>query len=172
MCKFEKPNLYIFSGLSGTGKSTLAKLLAERSGSFYLNTDTIDKVLNEPGKLSSSGERYRMAHSIAGENLKLGLSVIIDCYNPCTLTRKAWENVAYESFARFVNIEVICSDEQEHKRRVLERHHHAPRDFPTWEDVKNQDYEPWHKEVIRVDTAGKRVDQAYFQLKEAVNVSV
>ncbi len=36
------PTLYIFSGLPGAGKTTLAKQLANQVGAFYLRIDTVE----------------------------------------------------------------------------------------------------------------------------------
>jgi hypothetical protein len=37
------------------------------------------------------------------------------------LTRREWESVALDAGARYVNIEVVCSNAREHRRRVEAR---------------------------------------------------
>jgi len=54
------------------------------------------------------GEWYRLSYRLAADNLRLGTSVVADSCNPIEFTRNEWENVALESGARYVNIEVVC----------------------------------------------------------------
>jgi predicted kinase len=116
-----KPKLYIFSGLPATGKSTLAKLLANNISGAYIRIDTIEQGLRNFCYFNVQGEGYWLAYRIVADNLKLGINVISDSCNPWILTRKEWENVALENNADYINIEVICSDLEEHKRRVENR---------------------------------------------------
>jgi len=43
--KNSKSILYIFSGLPGTGKSTLAKIIARKLNAVYIRIDTIEQGL-------------------------------------------------------------------------------------------------------------------------------
>jgi predicted kinase len=52
--RFSSPTLYIFSGLPGSGKSSLAKLLACERHAVYLRIDTIEQGLREPFQLPST----------------------------------------------------------------------------------------------------------------------
>lgn len=45
--------LIIFSGLPGSGKSTVAKIVAQRLGAVYLRIDTVEQAIrsvSEPGQ--------------------------------------------------------------------------------------------------------------------------
>ena len=42
-----KPILYIFSGLPGTGKTTLSQKLCKKIDAFYLRIDTIEQTLRD-----------------------------------------------------------------------------------------------------------------------------
>ena len=150
------PTLYIFGGLPGVGKTTLAQSVARRVNAAYLRIDTIEQTLRDLCAVNVQGEGYELAYRIAADNLQLGINVVADSCNPIELTRNAWEQVASESNAKCVNVEVICSDELEHRRRVESRVSSVTGlKLPTWDEVKNREYHQWTKNRIVIDTAGK-----------------
>lgn len=156
-----EPTLYNFSGLPGVGKSTLAKLLAKEKSCAYLRIDTIEKGMIELCSFDPKGEGYAMAHLLAQDNLGLGISVVADCCNPWKLTREGWENLAIENMAHCINIEIVCSDADEHKGRVEKRYEKEPNHNPNWEKVINRDYRPWHKDILKFDTAHLGKEEAF-----------
>ena len=148
--------LYIFSGLPGSGKSTLSQLLAVHVGAAYVRIDTIEQVLREVYSIDVKGEGYRLAYRVAADNLRLGVSVVADSCNPIELTRREWERVAEETGAQYVNIEIICSDLQEHRKRVETRLSTVPTlILPTWRDVTEREYDNWTVDRLVVDTCGR-----------------
>jgi predicted kinase len=154
--KPEKPMLYIFSGLPGGGKTTLAQILAQRVNAIYLRIDTIEQALREFYSLNVGGEGYRLSYRIAADNLRLGISVIADSCNPIELTRREWEQVALAAQANYVNIEVRCSDAREHRQRVETRiSTMSGLRLPTWSEVENREYHEWTVERIVIDTANR-----------------
>ncbi|WP_020612981.1 AAA family ATPase [Sediminispirochaeta bajacaliforniensis] len=165
-----KPRLYIFSGLPATGKSTLAKLLAQKISGAYLRIDTIEQGLRDLCSCDVQGEGYRLAYRIAADNLKSGIHVIADSCNPWVLTRNEWEHAAVENGADFINIEIVCSDTVEHQKRAERRTNEiAGLTLPRWEDIQKRVYHPWHKEIIRLDTAGKRIQESFDFLMRMIN---
>lgn len=159
------PNLYIFSGLPGTGKSTLAKLVAQHYKTLYLRIDTFEQGLRDLCSLEIQGEGYRLSYRIASDNLRLGLNVVADSCNPIELTRREWEQTAREAKAEFRNIEVICSDAAEHRVRIETRRPKplGPK-LPTWSEVENREYHPWTVDRIIVDTAGRSIPESAHEL--------
>jgi hypothetical protein len=76
-------------------------------------------------------------------------------------SRQAWADVAACADAALLNIEVICSDLQEHRRRVEQRQSDVPGLIPpSWQSVLDHDYEPWLPAPLTVDTAQLSIDQA------------
>jgi len=149
------PVLYIFSGLPGCGKSTLSRALARLTGAVHLRIDTIEQALHDLGHAVVRDEGYRIAYAIAADNLRLGSSVVADSCNPVAATRQAWERVATNAHATHVNIEVVCSDAGEHRRRVEARLASAPGTHePGWQEVVQREYHPWTGDRIVIDTAG------------------
>ncbi len=160
------PTLFIFSGLPGSGKSTLAQELARKINATFIRIDTIEQGLRDVCNYDVlGGEGYELSHLVASDNLKLGNNVIADSVNPWGLTRKAWNEVATSTRANFVNIEVICSDQNEHKQRIESRSIGVKNlKPPTWEEVLNRDYHNWADQRILIDTAGKAVPDSTNEL--------
>ncbi|MDA0266363.1 MAG: AAA family ATPase [Cyanobacteria bacterium] len=152
--------LFIFSGLPGTGKTSLSQQLAAHLNAIHLRIDTIEQALRDLCGLPVEGEGYRLAYRIAADNLRLGINVVADSCNPIALSRREWEQTATSNQAAFLNIEVICSDADEHRRRIESRAADIPGlQLPTWEQVVNREYHPWSQERIVIDTA-KRSETA------------
>jgi predicted kinase len=161
--------LYIFGGLPGTGKSTLAQRLARDQQAVHVRIDTIEQALREAGGLVNGPEGYIVAYHIAADNLRLGLSVVADSVNPLRVTRAAWRDVAMRAKVPFVEIEVVCSNAAEHRSRVETRCTDITGlRLPTWDKVVNRAYEPWDAEHCVIDTAGQTVEQSVSALQQAL----
>jgi predicted kinase len=161
--------LYIFGGLPGTGKSTIASRLASDLKAVYLRVDTVENTMIETGMTITGPEGYVMCYRLAEDNLKLGLSVVADTVNPIEFTRSGWRDVAVQCGVPFVEIEVACSNKAEHRARVETRPaSFANFELPTWDDVVNREYEPWDTKHILLDTAGQTPEQSIEALKKAL----
>lgn len=165
------PILFILSGLPASGKSSLAKRIAKEYNAFYLRIDTIEQALRDLSNLDVQGEGYRLAYRIASDNLHLGHNVVADSCNPINLTRREWEEVAVQCNSRYVNIEVICSDKIEHKKRCETRNSEiAGLHLPTWDEIQNRAYDAWETERIVLDTAHKSEEESFDELKKEIKV--
>jgi predicted kinase len=107
------------------------------------------------------GEGYRVAYAVAEDNLRLGRNVIADCVNPWPLTRSEWRAVADRTGVAALDVEIVCSDAAEHRRRVENRATDITgHRLPTWQDVVERDYRPWDNDRIVIDTGRLSVEQS------------
>ena len=165
--------LIVFAGLPGTGKSTLARELAKRTGAVWLRIDSLEQAILASGVVPQDADLkdtgYRAAHAVARDNLVLGRDVIADCVNPWKIARDAWQETGRAAGAEVIWIETVCSDPAEHRRRVETRTPDIPGHIlPDWPEVVARDYHPWDREGLVVDTAGRSVGECV----EAVEVGL
>lgn len=115
--------LFIFSGLPGSGKSTVAKILSERLRAVYLRVDTVEQAIRSVSEHSQKigPEGYFVLYELARENLKLGSNVVTDSVNDINLVRDAFRNIAISLNVPFLEIEILCSDKKQHRYRVENR---------------------------------------------------
>jgi len=154
--------LIIFGGLPGVGKTAIAAELARLIGALHLRIDSIEQAIRafwEAGR-SLDDVGYRVAYAVAEDNLRIGRTVIADSVNPLRLTREAWAVVAKRLRVRAIEIEVMCSDVNEHRRRVETRTTDIPGfKLPTWEEVVGRQYHLWDREHLVIDTAARTIEQ-------------
>jgi predicted kinase len=154
--------LVIFGGLPGTGKTAIASELARQLGAMHLRIDSIEQAILDSGVMSRpiNEAGYLVAYAIAEDNLRIGRTVIADSVNPLPVTRNAWLAVANHAGVSAIEVEVACSDTDEHKRRVETRITDIPGlRLPTWQEVVSRAYDPWGREHIVIDTARHSLEQ-------------
>jgi predicted kinase len=155
--------LVVVGGLPATGKSTVAGHLARLIGAPYLRVDRIEQaiVAYSPLEHPIGAAGYAVAYALASEQLTLGLDVIVECVNPIGLTRDGWAATAVHAGAALVEVEMICSDPAEHRRRVLTRATDVDGLVkPTWDDVLRREYHPWSRPHLIIDSARTGPDEA------------
>ena len=154
--------LIVFSGLPGTGKSSIARGVAPKVGAVWLRVDSVEQAIRESGVVHGSMDDagYRVLYALAYDNLLVGRDVIADSVNPWMLTRDAWRDVGLRAAARVIEVEVVCTDVEEHRRRIETRKSEVPGlVLPDWEAVIERDYHPWDRDRVIVDTAGRKLEE-------------
>ena len=164
--------LIILGGLSGTGKTTIARELAREIGAMHLRIDSIEQAIRDcaPDAVGLDEGGYRVAYAIAEDNLRVGQTVVADSVNPLKITRDAWRAVGQRAQAETMEIEVVCSDSREHRARVESRKPDiSGLRLPSWEEVISREYHPWDREHIVIDTANRSLEQNIQTLREALS---
>lgn len=164
--------LIILGGLPGSGKTTIAKKLASELGFVYIRIDSIEQALIRAGigrqTINTSG--YEVGYALAAENLQLNMSVIADSVNPLEITREAWRSLALKNKASYLEVEIICSDKNEHRQRVETRTTDIlNQKLPNWADVLQKEYEPWVQDHLIIDTANISVDEAVVKIIKSLD---
>ena len=93
--------------------------------------------------------------------------------NPVQATREAWLAVASRAQTGAIEIEVVCSDRNEHRRRVENRATDIPGlRPPTWREVEEREYDPWEREHVVIDTARGTLEDHVQTLRAAIRLAL
>jgi len=150
----------VFTGLPGTGKSSLAEAVARELGIPVFAKDWLEATLircelrpAEGGPpLGSAG--YQLLTTLAERQLQLGQSVILDSVASTLSIHAEWYTLAQTYQAEWRVIECICSDEVPQRNRLGVRQRNIPGwhelDWAEVERVKAY-YAPWAEERLILD---------------------
>ena len=153
--------LVVVGGLPGVGKTTIAAALARRTGANFVRIDAIETglTLAAESSLAVGASGYVVGHQVVRSMLVEGMDVIVDAVNPVAAARQGWTDLGVEFDVDVLPVEVVCSDEDLHRRRVESRSPNLPGHvMPTWEDVTRLSYEPWPDADLIVDSADVESD--------------
>jgi predicted kinase len=150
--------LIVVCGLPGCGKSTVADGVGAALSVPVFSVDPIEAAMwragVEPG-YETGVAAYEVAATLAGHQLAIGLTAIVDAVSHLEIARGMWRETAGRVGTPMRVIEVVCPDESVHRHRLESRR----RDIegfsePTWESVQKRraEYEPWHEERLVLDS--------------------
>lgn len=148
------------------GKTAVARGLAQEIGAVHLRIDSIEQTMRNSSITIDGPQGYVVAYAVAADNLELGLTVVADSVNPVESTRSAWRQVSRQAGKGCVEIEVVCSDREEHRLRAERRTADiAGHRLPTWKEICDREYEPWEANIV-LDTAGRHIEESVSALLE------
>ena len=154
--------LIIFSGLPGTGKSTLAEAVGHYLVFPVFAKDWLEASLLQSGLTSTDKTRslgyasYELLTLLAKRQLMLGQSVILDSVAATRSIRSEWGRLAKRYQVERRVIECVCSNEMMHRARLKVRR----RRIPGWHELEWSEVErvkryylPWRQAHLTLDMA-------------------
>jgi predicted kinase len=152
--------LIIFSGLPGTGKSTIAETLGRQLRIPVYAKDWLEATLLRTGLIPTLEDKplgfagYELLSILAERQLMLNQSVILDSVAGAPAIRTRWQQLAKQYEAGWRVIECVCSDENLHRLRLNGRQRRIPGWYELeWTQVEKakQFYLPWEEEHLVLD---------------------
>jgi predicted kinase len=150
--------LIVFSGLPGTGKSTLAEVAGRQ---LRVPVFAVDWLL---GSLTPFGGYHldellkagaELLTTLALRQLELGQSAILDFPAEDLTTRTRWRTLAHAAGAQFRVVVCTCSDRELHRARLEGRKRGIPgwHEGGNWANVERRmtEFPPWTGEVLTID---------------------
>ena len=166
--------MILFSGLPGTGKSTLAEAIGRQLGIPVFAKDWLEASLLQSGLASNSDLKllgfagYELLTVLAERQLMLNQSVILDSVASRQTIRDNWFHLAEQYGAERRVIECICSDEVLHRSRLERRQ----RNIPGWHELEwaevetvKQYYPRWEEDHLVLDMVNS-LGQNLFKARE------
>lgn len=150
------------AGLPGAGKSSLAEALGRALPAPVVSVDPIDAAMRQAGIAAGQPTglaAYLAAEAVADGILALGQAVIVDAVNAVEPARDQWRRLAASHRVPLRFVEVHCTDEDLHRRRLAARRRGLTGlPEPTWDDVRERraGFAPWTAAdtPLRLDSTG------------------
>src|SRR5215467_13261721 len=157
--RMKTPRLIVMSGLPGSGKSTIAEGLAERLKLPVFSVDPIESALMRAGiprSFETGLAAYLVAETLAGEQLKLGNSVIVDAVNAEEEGKDVWRGLARKYGLELTVLQVIVGNRAHHRQRIESRVRglHGFGEV-TWDQVEARErvFTAWKEKVLTLDSS-------------------
>ncbi len=80
---------------------------------------------------------------------------MVDAVNPVEVARAGWRLLSTDTGAALLFVEVVCSDQDRHRRQVEGREADLTDwALPDWQAVLDREYETWQGEHLVIDNLG------------------
>ena len=155
--------LVIFSGLPGTGKSTLANRLARELRWPLLCIDDVVGEVPENTGIPFWDSKVKILLRLTEVQLDLGLNVIVDSVF-MNMDRHHAQELALKYNARFLPIYVHVTDDRVWEQRVTARYDEMDnKDVATWKRIQHQRerFRDWEPDTALFIDSLHPVDQNY-----------
>ncbi len=173
-----QPVLVMLCGLPGTGKSTLARRLADQLPAVMVESDRVRQTLfTPPTYTAEESQRVHMVcHILIGWYLRHYYHVVYDATNLYEHHRQLVYRLAARSGARLTVAEITASDEIIRERlaprgrrgaALYSAEDYSDADWQVYERMRRR-AEPIQREHISVDTSDGDVGRAVSYLLEAI----
>lgn len=149
----------VFAGLPGTGKSTLADLVAARMNAPAFAGDWLMEALRPYGVFAEMGRHaflgiyHNLLDALIARQLALGQSAVVDCLVTDRIADH-WARRARRHQARLYVVECVCSDRDLHRSRVEGRR----RTIPGWHEDGWESVERIRREFPPLSSADLTID--------------
>jgi predicted kinase len=145
--------ILIVFGLPGTGKSYLARHLADDNHAFYLNTDIVRENMNKKGQYDDETKREvyeRMLKEISRPDAKEKMVIVDGTFSSKTFrfmfNKHSWEQERYLYYIE------MKARESEIKKRMKEDRAYSEADYSVYKKMKKAfDYMPEEHLVMQSD---------------------
>jgi len=172
-----QPVLVMLCGLPGTGKSTLARKLAEQLPAVMVESDRVRQEIFTPPAYTAEESQHvhRICHILMGWYLRHYYHVVYDATNLYEYHRRLAYRLAARNKAQLVVAEVIASEEVVRERLSPRRRKdtitsgttdYSDADWEVYLRMRRQ-AEPIQHEYISIDTSDGDVERAVRCLLEA-----
>lgn len=166
----------MLSGLPGVGKTSIAEIVAARTGSVHLSVDAVEDSMlacGLPRGWVVGVAAYEATRAMAELNLGLGHDVVVGAVDDSDEARQTWRAAAARTGTDIQFMHLVISDMQEHRQRLRGRDRglvHVGE--PTWSDVQHRraDYAAWSDAVVEVDTGGRTAEEVAELLVDRIDV--
>ncbi len=155
------PVLFVISGLPGTGKSFLARRLAERLPAVIVESDFVRKTLTEGQPTYAGAESarvHRVAHALIARLLRSGRRVIFDATTIAEWQREKLDHLAAQARCPIVIVQTTAPETVVRARLAQRAHPRDPHDLSDadWNVYRRMktNLEPVRRPHLVVDTSG------------------